>query len=441
MLILLMGTHIYMTVKTRFIQKKIPLAIKLSVSKDSNNGGGVGQFSTLATSLASTIGTGNILGIGTAISIGGAGAVFWIWVSGVLAIATKYAETYIGVKYRVKANNGEYLGGAMYALEKRLNSKYLAKAFALFTAIAGFGIGSSLQSNAIAQTLTDTIDLNRELIINFGDSQISVISVLATTVTAILVALVIFGGVNSITKICEVLVPVMSLFFVVGSIVILILNKDYLSQAINLIVTSAFTSRAGFGGFVGSTFIIACRVGVSKGLFTNEAGIGSSPIISASTDGDDIVKTSLIASSAVFWDTVVLCLLTGVVMVSSVLACNLPDDIILSGSEISLLSFERIPCLGGFFLTVAMIAFAFATIIGWAVYGIQGAKYLFGDRITKPYQIMWVIVVFISGFVDMQTMWNIGDILNAFMAIPNVFAILLLADEISKDTKLYFKKK
>lgn len=440
MLILLLGTHLYMSVRTGFIQKKLPLAVKLSLSENENGGTGIGQFSALATSLASTIGTGNILGTATAIAIGGPGAVFWIWFSGIFAVATKYAETYVGVKYRVKDKDGKQRGGAMYALQNGLNMKWLGKVFAFIAAFAALGMGCSLQSNAIAATLSGTIDPDKSFTLTLFGIELPGTAAIITLIIGIIAALVIFGGIDSIAGICEKLVPVMAGLFISACGVILFLNRNFVGESLALILRSAFTAQAGFGGFIGSTILSACRIGVSRGLFSNEAGVGSSPMISASADGEDAVKTSLIASSAVFWDTIVICLITGVTMVSSVLAGGHGDGAALTGSEITLLTFSRIPYIGKTVLSLAMTAFAFSTVLGWSVYGIQSAVFLFGERSALPYRIIWIAVLLISGVADLQTVWSLGEILNALMAIPNIFAMLMLSDVISRETKDYFKR-
>ncbi len=427
-----------MSLKTGFIQKKLPLAIKLSLSKKENGGSGIGQFSALATSLASTVGTGNILGTATAIAFGGPGAVFWIWFSGIFAVATKYAETYIGVKYRIKNQDGKYLGGAMYAIQNKLKMKLTAKAFALFAALTALGLGSSLQSNAIAAAVAGVIDPENRFRVTIFGHTVSSAALIITAVTGLFAAAVIFGGLKSIAKICEMLVPVTAALYLLGCAVILFINRRFLIQSLGLIVSSAFTARAGFGGFAGAGFLAACRMGVSRGLFSNEAGIGSSPMISAATDSDDAVKISLAASSAVFWDTIVICIITGIVMVSSVLAGGFSGEYALSGSEITILAFSRIPYIGKGFLAVAMAAFSFSTILGWSVYGIQSSVFLFGKNAVIPYRILWIAVLLVSGTASPKNIWSLGEILNALMSVPNIFALFMLSDVIKKDTENYF---
>ena len=435
MLILLMGTHIFMSVKTGFIQKKLPLAIKLSFEKEKNTGGGIGQFSALATSLASTVGTGNILGTATAIAIGGPGAVFWIWFSGIFAIATKYAETYTAVKYRIKKEDGSYCGGAMYTLQNVLKMKWLGKLFAFFAMFTALCIGCSLQSNAIISTLANAVNMERFPTVNIFGVQISVLIIAASVILTVISAAAIFGGLSRITKLCEKVVPAMAAIFLIGCFSLLFINRSFIMPSISLIISSAFSLKAG----AGSCLMLSFRMGVSRGLFSNEAGVGSSPMVSACTGENDAVKTSLIASGAVFWDTLVICLITGIVMVSSSLAGDFGTD--LNGSQLASLAFSKVPFLGNSFLLLCLLIFAFSTILGWSVYGIQSAVYLFGERAQGPYKFFWIVTVFISCFADVESLWTLGEILNALMAIPNIFTVFMLSGEIRQDTKEYFRKK
>jgi amino acid carrier protein len=422
MIVFLFGTHIYMTFKTNFIQKKIFTGIRLSVAKDTDSQGDISQFASLATALASTIGTGNIIGVGTAIALGGPGAVLWCWLTGVFGIATKYAESLIAVKFRVKTESGTMLGGAMYALERGMNQKWLGILFALFASLAAFGIGCGVQANAISGILDSMFGISPKLI-----------GVILSVVTFV----VIFGGVKSISKVCEALVPVMSLLYMLGCIVILIYNRAYLLQAFVLIFESAFSPKAAAGGFTGSTIMIAARFGIARGLFSNESGMGSAPIVAAAAKTRNSVRQALVASTGAFWDTVVVCLVTGLVLVSSILSNSSANYIGDDGSRLTADAFTIIPYVGTPILVFGIVSFAYATILGWCYYGERCAEYLFGKKALTPYRFAWLLVLLVSPVINLSLIWNLSDTLNALMAIPNLIAIIGLSDVIQKETNLY----
>jgi AGCS family alanine or glycine:cation symporter len=421
LLVLLFGTHIYMTFRTGFIQKKLLLGIKLSVTKDTEGTGDVSQFGALTTALASTIGTGNIIGVGTAIYLGGPGAVLWMWLTGIFGISTKYAESLIAVKYRVKDEKGAMLGGAMYALERGLKCKWLGVLFALFAALAAFGIGDGVQSNAVAGILNESFQIPNWV---------------SGVVLSILVALVLIGGLKIITQVCEKLVPLMSLFYVIGCITILVFNAEYLVPAIKLICTSAFSPRAAAGGFVASTLMAAARFGIARGLFSNESGMGSAPIVSAAAKTRNSVRQALVSSTGTFWDTVVICLMTGLVVVSSVIG-HADIEAVTNGGTLVHAAFAKIPYLGTIILTFGLFTFAFSTILGWSYYGEQGAEYLFGVKSNVPYRIIYVIVCFLGTAIPLGIAWDFADALNGLMIIPNIIAILFLSPVIVGETKKY----
>ncbi len=335
MIILLLGTHIFLTVRLRFPQRKIFQAISLSFKKDKNATGDVSQFGALATALAATIGTGNIIGVATAIALGGPGAVFWCWLTGVFGISTKYAEGLLAVKYRVKTKRGEMLGGPMYALEKGLGWKWLGILFALFAALASFGIGSTVQANAISTLV---------------ENQYGISPYITGAIVTLLGAAVIIGGVQSISKVCGMLVPFMAIFYVVGCIYILIVNHAYLLPALKVIFESAFTTRAAGGGFAGSTLMIAARYGIARGLFSNESGLGSAPIVAAAAQTRNPVRQALVSSTGTFWDTVIICALTGLVITSSIIAY--PDIDYHNGAALTKAAFSKIPYIGAPLLTI-----------------------------------------------------------------------------------------
>ncbi len=423
MIVLLYGAHIFMTVRTGVIQRKTFLGIRLSVSRDDDSEGDISQFGALTTALASTIGTGNIIGVGTAIALGGPGAVFWCWLTGVLGIATKYAESLVAQKYRVKTKDGRVLGGAMYALERGLGLKWLAKLFALFTALATFGIGCSVQVNAISTVMNA----------NFHVAPLAV-----GVVVAALTALVIFGGVRTIASVCEKLVPFMAAFYVLGCVVILGINYDYILPTIGVIMRLAFTPGAAAGGIVGGGILLAARYGVARGLFSNESGMGSAPIVAAAAKARNPVRQALVSSTGTFWDTVVVCLLTGLVLVSSILK-NPEIDLgaVTDGGILTNLAFEQIPVIGPLILIVGIVTFAYSTILGWSYYGERGAEYLLGRKVLTPYRALFCAVLVIAPVIDLQMVWDVADILNALMAIPNIVAVVLLSGMVSSETKYY----
>ena len=423
MIVLLYGAHIFMTVRTGVIQRKTFLGIRLSVTRDDDSEGDISQFGALTTALASTIGTGNIIGVGTAIALGGPGAVFWCWLTGVLGIATKYAESLVAQKYRVKTRDGRVLGGAMYALERGLGMKWLARLFALFTALATFGIGCSVQVNAISTVMNA----------NFHIAPLAV-----GVVVAALTGLVIFGGVRTIASVCEKLVPFMAVFYVLGCIVILGINYDYILPTISVILRLAFTPGAAAGGIVGGGILLAARYGVARGLFSNESGMGSAPIVAAAAKARNPVRQALVSSTGTFWDTVVVCLMTGLVLVSSILK-NPEIDLgaVTDGGILTNLAFEQIPFIGPLILVVGIVTFAYSTILGWSYYGERGAEYLLGKKVLLPYRVIFCAVLVIAPVIDLQMVWDVADILNALMAIPNLVAVVLLSGIVSQETKYY----
>lgn len=428
LIILLFGTHIFMTFKTHFIQwKSITKGIKLSVTKDPDAEGEVSNFGALTTALAATIGTGNIVGVGTAIALGGPGAVLWCWLSGVFGIATKYAESLIAVKYRVKKRDGRMQGGAMYALSRGLKwqplGKILGMIFAVFAGFASFGIGCATQVNAIA---------------NVVQANTSVPKWFVGVVVAILTAFVIFGGIKSISNVCEKLVPFMAIFYVIGCVIILCINYDYIIPAIITICRLAFQPGAAAGGLVGTGIMMAMRYGIARGLFSNESGMGSAPIAAAAAQTRNPVRQALVSSTGTFWDTVVVCLMTGLTLVSTIMknpAINANE--ISDGGILTTLAFGQIPYLGSIILTLGIICFAYSTVLGWAYYGERAVEYFSGKKGLIPYRVLYIVVAAIAPVVTLDVVWALADILNALMAIPNLIAVILLSNVISKETKKY----
>lgn len=420
MIILLLGTHIFLTIRLKFPQRHIFKAIRLSLKKDKDADGEVSQFGALATALAATIGTGNIVGVATAISLGGPGAIFWCWITGIFGIATKYAEGLLAVKYRETDENGKVFGGPMYALEKGLGWKKLGVAFAVLTALAAFGIGDTVQANAIS---------------TIADETLGIPTWVSGLVVTALVGAVLLGGIKSIARVCTALVPFMAVLYVVGCIVILCINGEYVWPALKLIVTSALNPEAAGGGFVGGTVMMACRYGIARGLFSNESGMGSAPIVAAAAQTRNPVRQALVSSSGTFWDTVIICALTGVVIVSSIIAY--PDITYDNGGTLTKLAFSKIPYFGAPLLTFGLLTFAFSTILGWEIYGERAAQYLKIKNIARYYRIAYVIAIFIGATMDLGLVWTIADGLNALMAIPNLLSLLFLSGVIVHETRKY----
>ena len=420
MMILLLGTHIFLTIRLKFPQRKIFTAIKLSVTRDPGATGDVSQFGSLATALAATIGTGNIIGVATAVSLGGPGAVLWCWLTGVFGIATKYSEGLLAIKYRVKTNDGRMLGGPMYALERGLGWKWLAILFAAFTALASFGIGSTVQANAMSVMTFESYGVPQWL---------------TGLVVCGLLAAVVFGGVKSIARVCGFLVPFMALFYVIGCIVILVINSPFVLPAIKLIFQSAFSPEAAGGGFVGSGVMLAARYGIARGLFSNESGLGSAPIVAAAAQTRNPVRQALVSSSGTFWDTVVICAMTGLVIVSSILAY--PDIDYTHGATLTKMAFSKIPYLGTPMLAFGVLTFAFSTAVGWCYYGEKAVEYLSGKKLMLTYRIIYILSVFFGSIINLTLVWNIADCMNALMAIPNLLSLLFLSGVLVSETKKY----
>ncbi len=420
MMILLLGTHIFMTIRLRCPQRKLFTAIRLSIKRDKDASGDVSQFGALATALAATIGTGNIIGVATAIALGGPGAVFWCWITGVFGIATKYAEGLLAIKYRVQTPTGKMLGGPMYALEKGLGWKTMAILFAIFTMIASFGIGNTVQANAIATIANNTYGISPWIM---------------GAVVCGLTAAVIIGGVKSIAKVCGMLVPFMALFYILGCIYILFVNHNYVWPAISLILKCAFSPEAAGGGFAGSSIMMVARYGLARGLFSNESGLGSAPIVAAAAQTRNPVRQALVSSTGTFWDTVIICALTGIVIVSSIIAY--PDISYHDGAALTKMAFGKIPYVGEPLLSFGLLTFAFSTILGWSYYGERAVEYLKGKKWSYVYRLLYIVAVYVGSIASLNIVWNIADCMNALMAIPNLLSLLFLNGILVHETRKY----
>jgi len=419
LVILLFGTHLFLTVRLGFIQRWVGTGIRLSVARDESGEGDVSPFGALATALAATIGTGNIYGVAGAVLLGGPGAVLWMWLTGVFGIATKYAEALLAVKYRVTNERGEMAGGPMYVLERGLGMRWLGVLFAAFTAIAAFGIGNMTQANAIAEMVSVQAP---------GVPKWLVGALLAAGTAA-----VILGGIRSIAVACEWLVPFMTIFYVAGSLIILALDWHTIPDALSLIFTSAFTGQAAVGGFVGAGIREAMRFGIARGLFSNESGLGSAPIVAAAARAENPVRQALVSSTGTFWDTVVVCAMTGLVVVTSG-DWSQPD---MTKASLCEAAFSRIGWFGTFILTGGLLTFVFSTILGWAYYGEKAVEYLFGLRAVPPYRWLWVAAVFVGTVTHIEVVWTFADVMNGLMAIPNLVALLALSGVVAAEGRKY----
>lgn len=422
LLIFLVGTGLYFTIRLGGIQIfRLPLALKFVFSKDRecNAQGDVSSFAALCTALAATIGTGNIVGVATAIKLGGPGALFWMWVAAFFGMSTKYAECLLSVKYRVKDKNGQMSGGPMYYIEKGLGCKWLAKFFSIFgICVALFGIGTFPQVNAITHSIEETFHIP--------------ILIPALILTA-LVALVTLGGIKSISKTAEIIVPVMVLLYAAASILILILNADMIPETIRLIIQSAFTPTAATGGFLGSTIMLSIQSGIARGVFSNESGLGSAPIASAAAKTNSPGKQGLISMTGTFFDTIIVCTMTGLILI---LTGVWSQD--TAGSAMTNAAFGiGLNGVGPFIVTIGLIFFAFTTILGWNYYGERCTEYLFGVKGIIPYRIIFIGLVGLGAFLKLDLIWTLADIVNGLMAIPNLIALVGLSGIVIAETKKF----
>lgn len=426
MLLVLFGTHIYFTIRLKWIQKKIPMGIRLSMfgKNKSAEREGISSYAALATALAATIGTGNIIGISTAIAIGGPGAVFWCWLTGLLGIATCYAECFLSVKYQVRQSDGNYVGGPMYVLEHALHKKGMAVAFAFFTMLASFGIGSSVQAHSIRTAV---------------ERQITVSPHVVGMAVGVLAGLVIVGGNKKIAGVCMWLVPVMSVLYLGGCLWIIAKNSDVLVETVSVILRAAFSSQAVAGGLLGQTVLVGMRTGISRGLFTNEAGLGSIPMTAGAVMDISPVKQGIISMTGPFWDTVVMCAITGIAVVSSMIGH--PKRYLGAGpDDMCFLAFRDLPAGGELILSLCLALFAFATIIGWNVYGTSAVRYLWGERAIGGYQVLYMLFVYFGAVLSLGLVWGVSDLFNSLMAIPNLFSLWMMQSQIVRETKITFDK-
>jgi AGCS family alanine or glycine:cation symporter len=417
LLVLLFGTHLFLTVRLRFIQRYLPIAIRISFRREREGPGDISQFGALMTALAATIGTGNIVGVATAVAAGGPGAVLWMWLTGVFGIATKYAEAVLAVKYRVVTPSGDMGGGPMYVLDRGLKMRWLGLVFAVLTAVAAFGIGCMVQANSISALLHD----------GYGVPPWA-----SGLVLTVLTGVVILGGIKSIATVCEKLVPFMAVFYVLGCLILLVVHAERIPDSLRLIVTSAFTGQAAVGGFLGAGVREAIRYGIARGLFSNESGLGSAPIVAAAAQTRNPVRQALVSSSGTFWDTVVVCAMTGLVVVNSM---RWAEGV--TGAALTRAAFEDLGWVGPVVLSVGLLTFVFSTILGWSYYGEKAAEYLMGERVVKPYRYLWVVAVMVGSVATLPAVWAFADIANGLMAVPNLVSLIALSGVAAAETRAY----
>lgn len=415
LLFLLMGTHVYFTLKLHFPQKRIIKAIRLSVTPDEKDkNGNLSVFATLATTLAATLGTGNIVGVSTAVALGGPGAVFWCWITGLLGMATAYAECFLSVRFKGTGADGLNRGGPMYVWENGLHNKSIGKFYALLTLIAAFGVGCTTQSNSITQTTS----------LSFGISP-----QLTGFLAALVAGFVIVGGIQSIGKICVKTVPFLAVLFIGSCLFLLVMNRAVLLPAILLIIKSAFAPKALAGGAIGTSLMATMRYGIARGLFTNEAGIGTAAIAAAASGTGDPRKQAYVSMTAVFWDTVVMCLLSGLVIVTNMISHPASIEGV-NEAGLTDAAFSFLPCLGNTFLSLCLIAFAITTLIGWSYLGESAVEYLAGSRGIFIYKVAYIVMIYIGAILPLTFVWECTDLINAFMVLPNIAALFLLKKHI-----------
>lgn len=424
LIVLLFGTHVFLTFRLGFIQRFTWRGIRLSLIREPGAAGEISQFGALATALASTIGAGNIVGVATAVAAGGPGAVFWMWLTGVFGISTKYAEAVLSIRYRVQRESGEFAGGPMYVLERGMGQKWLGVLFCIFAVCAGFGMAGMVQSNTIV-SMTQA---------GLPDVSPGLIAVIGGVVLSVLTGAVIIGGIKSISRVSSMLVPGMALLYVVACVVVLVLRADQVPATVALILKSAFSGHAAVGGFVGAAVAQTLRFGIARGLFSNESGLGSAPIAAAAARTSNPVRQGIVSATGTFWDTVVVCALTGLVVVSS---GQWQEG--LKGAALARASFADLGDLSLWALNVSLGLFVFTSIFGWAYYAEKAAEYLFGSRIVFPFRWVWCGVVFLGAVVSSQAAWDFADIANGLMAVPNLIALLVLHKVVIEETRRHSK--
>lgn len=424
MLILLVGTGFWLTYSLRGLQfTKLGHALYLALIKRKEDGdepGDITHFQALMTALSATVGTGNIAGVATAIAVGGPGALFWMWITGLVGMATKYAEAVLAVKYRVVDENGEMSGGPMYYISKGLKLPWLGAVFAVFASIAAFGIGNMVQSNSVADAVEATFNI---------PTWITGVTLMICT------AAVVLGGIKSIGRVTSILVPIMIVFYMAAALYIILINISGVPGALVFIVKQAFNPTAAAGGFAGATVMLAIRMGVARGVFSNESGLGSAPIAAAAAQTKHPVTQALVSMTQTFIDTLIVCTMTGLVLILTG-AWSSGE----TGAELTTIAFQSAMPGGALIVTLGIVLFAYSTMLGWCYYGEKSIEYLFGIKSILPYRIVFIMLIGVGAVAKLSLVWNISDTLNGLMAIPNLIGLLLLTPVVVSETKNYFSK-
>ena len=420
LLILLLGVGFWLTFRLGGIQfRNLFYALRLAFSKERSGKGDISHFGALMTALAATVGMGNIAGVSTAVALGGPGAIFWMWMTGLVGMATKYSESFLAVKYRQVNEHGEISGGPMYYLEHGLGQKWLAICFATFGSLAAFGIGNMIQANTAATAVVESL----------GSSKFSVGLILA-----VLTALVIIGGIKRISDVASIFVPFMVAIYFVGALIVILSHLSQLGVGIKLIFEHAFTGTAATGGFIGASLAQTIRYGVARGLFSNESGMGSAPIAAAAAKTNQPAKQALVSMSGTFLDTLVICSLTALALASTGVWVSGETGVALTMQAFS----EGLPGnWGAFIVTLSAVTFAFSSILAWEYYGEKCCEYFFGDKWVHLYRYIWVLFVFVGSMVKLELVWNFSDAMNALMAVPNLIGLVLLSGVLFRETKAY----
>ncbi len=425
MLILLVGTGFWLTFALRGLQfRKLGYALYLALVKrkeDTDEPGDITHFQALMTALSATVGTGNIAGVATAIAVGGPGALFWMWITGLVGMATKYAEAVLAVKYRVVDEYGEMSGGPMYYISQGLKMPWLGTVFAVFASVAAFGIGNMVQSNSVADAVATTYKIPH---------MVTGIILMACT------AAVVLGGIKKIGKVTGILVPIMIVFYVSGAMYIILANITEVPAALVFIVKQAFNPTAAVGGFAGASIMLAIRMGVARGVFSNESGLGSAPIAAAAAQTKSPITQALVSMTQTFIDTIIVCTMTGLVLILSGLWSNGS-----TGAALTTMAFAAEMPGGAHVVSIGIILFAYSTILGWCYYGEKSIEYLFGVKAVMPYRITFVIFVGVGAMAKLSFVWNLSDTMNGLMAIPNLIGLLFLTPVVVSETKKYFDDK
>ncbi|MFR6366047.1 alanine/glycine:cation symporter family protein [Gallintestinimicrobium sp.] len=417
MLVLLAGTHLYFTIRLGFIQRKLPDGLRRSLS--SAGSGGLSPYEALSTALAATIGTGNIIGISSAIALGGPGAVFWCWISGFFGMATCYAESVLSAACRKKRADGSFYGGPMYVMEQLLHNRLLAVLFSVFTVLAALCVGSGVQAHSLTAVISRRLPVSVHWI---------------GIAAALLAGSILIGGAKKTAKVCTCLVPVMSVLYLGSCLFLLVKNAAWIPAALQAIFVSAFSKKAVIGGVAGTAVKMAVRTGMAKGLFTNEAGMGSMPMTAAAAEGLSTRDQGLVSMTGVFWDTLVMCAVTALAILSDMVKNAAPYRA-AAADEYCFVAFSNLPVAGEDLLSLCLVLFAFATIIGWSFYGECAARYLWGERGVTVFQVIYMVFVYLGSVCSLELVWNLSDLCNACMAVPNLWCLWKLKELIVEKTR------